>query len=250
MGEMSEAEKLPHTMPAPEHASGVAYYKSAAAIAMFASYGLSAEEEYLFKKYYRPGETVLDLACGMGRTTLPLYEMGIKVRGVDYSDIFVEIASRRLPYLDIRQGSFTAIDEPDASFDHVLISICSIDCAFPEAERVKTFDECVRVLKPGGTFICSSHNLRSFHPLSPYYNYRSRILWKWRNTLNGFKDKCYVKEGEELLFYSKPGYTQRQVEAAGVTLVERLGFKKFKSDRLDQYFSPYVHYVFRKPAYG
>ena len=245
---MSEAEKSSNNVPAPEHTSGVAYYKSAAAIATFASYGLSAEEDHLFKKYYRPGETVLDLACGMGRTTLPLYEMGMKVRGVDYSDIFIEIANRRLPYLDIRRGSFTAIDEPNASFDHVLISICSIDCAFPETEREKAFRECVRVLKPGGTFICSSHNLRSFHPLSPYYNYRSRILWKWRNTLNGFKKKCYVNEGKEVLFYSQPGYTQRQVEATGVKLVEILGFRRFKSEKLDQYFSPYVHYVFRKPA--
>ncbi|MDR3742174.1 MAG: class I SAM-dependent methyltransferase [Terracidiphilus sp.] len=232
-----------------EHPSGVAYYKSSAAISLFANYGLSAEEAYLFAKYFNPGDSVLDLACGMGRTTLSLYEMGLKVRGLDYSDIFVEIANRRLPYLDIRPGSFTAITEPDASFNHVVISMCGIDCAYPETERINAFRECARVLKPGGTLYFSSHNLRSLHPFSPYYNYRSRIVWKLRNMLRGFNAKCYIHEGEEFLFYSKPGYTQRQVELTGLTLVESLGFGKFNSAHLDQYFSPYVHYVFRKPAH-
>ena len=229
-----------------ELASNVAYYKTAAAVATFSSYGLSEEEVYLFSKYYHAGDSVLDLACGMGRTTLLLHEMGIAVRGVDYSTLFIEIAKRRFPYLDLRIGSYEKIEENDSSFDHVLISICGIDCAFPEEQRMTAIRECARVLKPGGTLICSSHNIKSLHFLSPYYNNRARIFWKLRNTINAFKEKCYIKEGSEYLFYAAPDYTLRQIRSSGLELLEIRGFGN-RSERINRYFSPYLHFVFTKP---
>ena len=75
-----------------------------------------SEEEYLFSKYYKAGESILDLACGMGRTTLLLFEMGLTVRGVDRSEVFIEICKRRFPYLDLHAGSFDKLEEPDSSF--------------------------------------------------------------------------------------------------------------------------------------
>lgn len=228
----------------PELAANLATYRTDNAVARFSIYRLYPEEEYLFPKYYRPGESVLDLACGMGRTTLMLHEMGLRVRGIDRSEVFVEIAQRRFPYLDFRIGSYDCIDESDSSFSHILISINGIDCAFPEAQRCAAFRECARVLKPGGTFIFSSHNLKSMHWFSPYY--RGRLRWKFRNCLKAFKRKAYILEDGEYLFYSTPEYVVRQAEEVGLKLLEMKEFTRIGVNRLDRYLSPYLHYVFTK----
>ena len=228
-----------------ELATNLAFYSDAAAVAEFSVYRLYAEEEYLFAKYYKSGENLLDLACGMGRTTLLLHEMGMVVRGVDRSEVLIEIAKRRLPYLDLRLGSYDRIEEPDASFTHVMISHNGIDYAFPAAQRVQALKECARVLKPGGTFIYSSHNLKSLHWFSPYY--RDRLRWKLRNSFRAFKEWAYIFEEGVYSFYASPDFVVRQTEQVGLNLLEIRGFSKLGNGRLDQYLSPYVHYVFKKP---
>jgi SAM-dependent methyltransferase len=228
-----------------ELAANIASYRTAAAVAECSYYSLHPEEEYLFPKYYKANERILDLACGMARTTLLLHEMGIQVRGVDLSDVFINLARQRFPYLDLRIGSFDHIEEPDSSFDHVLISHNGIDCAYPESQRITTLCECARVLKPGGTLIYSSHNLKSLHWFSPYY--RNRLRWKLRNTVNAFKEKAYIQEDGEFLFYSSPDYVIRQSAQVGLSLIEMRGFARFSNERLDRYFSPYVTFVFAKP---
>jgi ubiquinone/menaquinone biosynthesis C-methylase UbiE len=236
---------MPDEIPK-ELATNIASYRTAAAVAEFSYYRLHPDEEYLFSKYYKPGEDILDLACGMGRTTLLLHEMGLQVRGVDLSDVFINLAKRRFPYLDLRTGSFDKIEEPDSSYSHVLISLNGIDYAFPELQRINALRECARVLKPGGTFIYSSHNLKSLHWFSPYY--RDRLRWKLRNGARAFREKCYIVEEGEYTFYTSPDYVVRQTEQFGLRLVELRGFARFKNERIDRYFSPYISYVFTKPA--
>jgi SAM-dependent methyltransferase len=57
-----------------------AVWRSDKSLERFSLYSLRREEKYLFPKYFSAGSSVLDLACGAGRTTLCLYEMGYKVR--------------------------------------------------------------------------------------------------------------------------------------------------------------------------
>jgi cyclopropane fatty-acyl-phospholipid synthase-like methyltransferase len=89
----------------PELSANLAYFKTAGAVLEYSSYQLFPEEEYFFSKYYKAGESVLDLACGMGRTTLLLHERGLAVRGVDRSEVFYRgcQAAVSLPRLAHRQ---------------------------------------------------------------------------------------------------------------------------------------------------
>ena len=246
-GTYGRSALLPQQVP-PELEENLQAFRTAKAVAECSVYRLFPEEEYLFPKYYKAGESVLDLACGMGRTTLLLQEMGLSVRGIDRSEVFIQIAKKRFPYLDLRVGSYDCIEEPDSSFSHVLISFNGIDYAFPESQRVTALGECVRVLKPGGTFIYSSHNLKSMHWFSPCY--RNRLPWKLRHCARAYRDWAYVFENIDGLhtFYASPEFVVRQTESFGLKLLEMKWFRKLGRDRFDRYFSPYIHYAFRKPA--
>lgn len=232
----------------PKLADNLAYFKTADAVAEYSYYSLFPEEEQLSSKYYRAGESVLDLGCGMARTTLLLHERGLAVRGVDRSEVFIEAASRRFPYLDLRRGSFDQIEEPDGSFCHVLVSFNSIDYAFPESQRIAALRECVRVLKPGGTLIFSSHNARSLRWYSPYY--LRKPLWKFRNGFRGSRNGSYVYEDGLHTWFASSDVVIRQTEALGVKLLEMVSssFHRFRVESLDQYFAPFIHYAFRRPS--
>jgi ubiquinone/menaquinone biosynthesis C-methylase UbiE len=221
-------------------------FRNAKAVAEYSVYRLFPEEEYLFNKYYKAGESVLDLACGMGRTTLLLQEMGLAVRGIDRSEVFIHLAKKRLPCLDLRVGSYDSVAEPDSAFSHVLISFNGIDLAYPESQRAAALRECVRVLRPGGTFLYSSHNLKSMHWFSP--RYRHRQLWKLRHSAKAYREWSYVLEDGVHIFYASPEFVVRQTESFGLKLLEMKWFRKIGIDRFDRYFSPYIHYIFRKPA--
>jgi len=227
-----------------ELAENLAAFASAEAIADLSVYRLMVEEEYLFPRYYKAGDSVLDFACGLGRTTLLLLEMGLSVRGVDRSEPLITVAKRRFPYLDLQVGSYDHIEEPDASFSHVLISFNGIDYAFPATQRVAALRECARVLKPGGTFIYSSHNLKSMHWFSPYY--RGRLAWKMRNCGKAFRDWAYILEDGVHTFYASQELVIRQTEETGLKLIEMRWQHKTGIERFDRYFSPYIHYVFEK----
>jgi ubiquinone/menaquinone biosynthesis C-methylase UbiE len=238
------SNSLPEDTPI-ELAENLAVFSSDQAIADLSVYRLMEEEAYLFPKYYKSGESVLDLACGLGRTTLMLHEMGLKARGVDRAEVLINLAKRRLPYLDLRVGSYDKIEEPDASFSHVLISFNGIDYAFPAAQRTTALRECARVLKPGGTFIYSSHNLKSMHCFSPYY--RGRLSWKLRNSSKAFRDGAYILEDGAHTFYASQELVRRQTEETGLKLIEMRWFRRLGIDGFDRYLSPYIHYVFSKP---
>jgi ubiquinone/menaquinone biosynthesis C-methylase UbiE len=236
---------MPEQIPL-ELAENLQFFTTPEAVDDYSVYRLDPEEKYLFAKYYKRGDRILDLACGLGRTTLLLHEMGCSVRGIDASEVFINTAKRRLPYLDLRVGSCACIEEPDSAFSHVLISYNGIDYAFPESQRVTALGECARVLKSVGTLIYSSHNIKSLHFFSP--RYRGRLRWKFRNSLKAFKQRAYVLEAGLHTLYASSDFVIRQTESVGLKFLEMIWFRMIGNERIDRYFSSYIHYVFTKPV--
>jgi microcystin synthetase protein McyJ len=103
----------------------------------------------------RPGDEVLDVGVGFAEQDFVLLERFklSRIAGLDITPVHVDkgrerVAKRGLEkQIDIRLGSATAIEFPDASFDSVL----ALECAFHFDTRDQFMDQAFRVLKPGGS---------------------------------------------------------------------------------------------------
>lgn len=68
----------------------------------------------------RPGERLLDIACGRGGFLLRARQRGLHVTGVDISEVAIENARRRLPGADLRVGDGENLPFEDRSFERVV----------------------------------------------------------------------------------------------------------------------------------
>ena len=102
----------------------------------------------------RPGERVLDLACGTGLVTFRAAEAvgtGGEVLGTDISEAMVEqcartATARGLAHASFRRMEAEKLDLPDASFDAVL---CALGMMYV-VDFAGSIREMFRVTKPGG----------------------------------------------------------------------------------------------------
>jgi len=220
-------------------------YMTDDALEKYSNYALFPNERLLFDKYFRKGSSVLDLACGAGRTTLRLYELGYKVKGVDLSTKLIKAACQRFEYINFEIGDYSDIKEDDTSFDNILISHNGLDHAYPETVRIKAISECFRVLRPGGYLIFSGHNIKSLY-LSPYYYLKQRKLWFLKNTWQAYKKREYLYDLNSWMFYCSPSYCKQQVISAGFKFIDMVGFRGSRNDLFNKFISPYNHFVFQK----
>jgi ubiquinone/menaquinone biosynthesis C-methylase UbiE len=97
----------------------------------------------------RPGQEVLDVACGTGivaRTVADRLAGTGRVVGVDLNDGMLDVARRLRPDLEWRHGDVTDLPFPDRSFDAALCQMALM--FFPD--RVRALQEMARVTRPGG----------------------------------------------------------------------------------------------------
>ncbi len=137
-------------------------FSSDEALKTYNTVGLTDVEDIIIGKYFGKKAKVLDIECGLGRTTIPLHEKGFNVIGIDISEPMIEKAKALYPYVDFRLQDTTHLDFDAESFDYALFSFNGLDCIYPESKRVATLLEINRVLKKDGTFIFSSHNTLPF----------------------------------------------------------------------------------------
>jgi demethylmenaquinone methyltransferase / 2-methoxy-6-polyprenyl-1,4-benzoquinol methylase len=94
----------------------------------------------------RPGDRVLDAACGTGDLALAGVAAGGRVTGLDFSERMLERAQRKAPELEWIRGDVLALPFADGSFDAVTIGFGIRNVADLEAG----LRELARVLRPGG----------------------------------------------------------------------------------------------------
>ena len=106
--------------------------------------------EFVNRLALKPGERVLDVACGTGNLTIPAAQKGAKVTGVDIAPNLLEQgrewAKGEGLAIQFDEGDAEDLPYEDASFDTVITMFGAMFAPRPET----TTSELVRVCRPGG----------------------------------------------------------------------------------------------------
>jgi SAM-dependent methyltransferase len=235
-----------------------ATYETTAALAEYDKPGeLMPVEELLFAEFFNPGEPLLDIGCGAGRTTCQLVEKGFKVVGVDLSETLLDAARARCPRAEFHHADVRYMPFEDGAFSQALFSFNGMDQVHPIADYLKALKEIGRTLKPGGILIYSGHNiigrfgrhlrtLREFasvtlrvHPHFLSLQLRGSEIsdWYWR----------YPEPFGEIISFSAPPYAHKRLQAqAGFETLAVRGQDNEKSELRLTLREHHIHYVVRK----
>jgi SAM-dependent methyltransferase len=142
-----------------EHACGLDFPEPFAHISFVTLAELKRFAEELRLK---PGDTLVDLACGMGGPALWLAkETGARLAGIDLSAVGVALAAERAAQLGLAErsqfavGSFAQTGLDDASAD----GISSEDALQYAPDKRAAFAEAARVLRAGARLVFSAFEL-------------------------------------------------------------------------------------------
>ena len=107
-------------------------------------------EEFITRLAPRPGERVLDVACGSGNLAIPAARSGATVTGVDIATNLLEQARARAASegltIQFDEGDAERLPYDDASFDTVVTMFGAMFAPRPELVAA----ELTRVCRPGG----------------------------------------------------------------------------------------------------
>ncbi|MFF7987510.1 class I SAM-dependent methyltransferase [Streptomyces sp. NPDC007901] len=134
-----------------------------------------------------PIGTALDAACGTGRHTAYLHQLGHQVIGVDASPEMLAKARERLPDVHFHQADLHRLPVPDDAVDTVLCTLALTHV--PDLAPVLA--EFARVLRPGGHLVISdAHLLASYLrptlPRRPGPDGRPSLLTEYHRPLSAY----------------------------------------------------------------
>ncbi len=125
--------------------------------------GLWRSEEKLFRRLFKPDDTLLELGCGCGRIAFGLAELGYRnLLALDYSQPMIKRArhlARLLEYaVHFKVGDATALEFEDACFDGAIFGFNGLMQIPGQANRAAALAEIFRVLRPGAWFVFTAHD--------------------------------------------------------------------------------------------
>lgn len=119
-------------------------------------------------------KTILDLATGTGKISIPLQKKGMEVTGVDFCAEMLEIAEKK-GLKNIVQADITKLPFPDDSFDAATIGFAMRNL---EEKRLEALKEIRRVLKPEGKlFVLEFSKPHAF--IRPLFYFYIKHIMPW-----------------------------------------------------------------------
>jgi len=202
--------------------------------------GLWESEKYVFQKYLKTTDQILDLGCGTGRTTFPLYQLGYEnIIGVDLTPEMINEANALNQHfktdIDFSVGDAMDLKFEEDVFDSVIFSFNGIMSIPKHENRMKAFKDIGRVLKQNGNFIFTTHDRDA---ATEYLDYWKEEAVKWQNgkqneNLFEFGDLITQSRNEtDEIFVHIPN--RQEIE----NLLEQIGFEIletfYRSEKFDE----------------
>lgn len=158
MAKLNQMDKLGIDFIVKQYQSGIKNYTD-----FTTEVGLWASEKYVFEKYLKKTDQILDIGCGTGRTTIPLHQMGYSnIVGIDLTPEMIKEALKlnQQYQLDIpfQVGDARNLAFEDTAFDKVIFSFNGFMSIPDVNNRRQALVEINRVLKGNGLFIFTTHD--------------------------------------------------------------------------------------------
>jgi len=213
------------------------YYSEPGVIKGYTSVGLYPAEEIIVAKFFKQKDTLLDIGCGTGRTSIPLARQGHKVTGIDIVPEMIEIAGRQAKDYNIdvvfEVMNAAKMTFPHESFQYVLFSFNGFDHLLGRTNRERFLRDVFNILKTGGCFILTARSGVAFG--------RRWLAWIWMLLTHLWQKHKWGQDyelgdkrfGNMHLHYTSPFRMRLLLKALGFDI---------------QYFNSEKHIVHEKPA--
>lgn len=220
--------------------------------------GLWQSERVVFDRYVPRGARILDLGCGTGRVALGLARSGFDdVVGVDLTrelvDVARELATSAGLAVDLRVGNARHLDFRDASFDAVVFAFNGLMQIPGRPARQEALAEVLRVLRPGGVFVFTTHDRDKGTPEQMDFWREEAQRWssgRYNARLHDLGDILFESSGrEQFIHIPSRAEVLGQLTEAGLVHVEDLWRADIADERPDvrQTSQPCRFWVARKP---
>jgi ubiquinone/menaquinone biosynthesis C-methylase UbiE len=129
------------------------------------TYAAYAHSEKLLRFPVHKGKSVLEIGCGIGIDAAEFARHGAQLTALDLSPKNIELAKKYFAYNKLK-GTFIVGNAEEMCFDdNTFDVVVAIGVFIYTPDTQKAIDEVLRVLKPGGEFICMFWNRISWYPL-------------------------------------------------------------------------------------
>ena len=162
--------------------------------------GLWISEEKVLTRVFAPDDSILELGCGAGRIAIGLHELGYRnVLATDYSRPMVKRARQLATTLEyripMRVCDATQMEFEEAAFDGVIFGFNGLMQIPQSRYRKRALCEILRVLRPGGWFVFTSHDRERSHHQQFWHEEQIRWAREEQNTeLDDFGDRTEVTQ--------------------------------------------------------
>ena len=131
--------------------------------------GLWASEEIILTRLFKRKDSLLELGCGVGRVAIGLYKLGYRnVLATDYAPNMIKqariLTSAQDYAIPFSVCDATELEFEDNSFDGIIFAFNGFMQIPYAAKREQSLSGILRVLRPGGCFVFTTHDReRSAH---------------------------------------------------------------------------------------